>query len=152
MNIVSFFKDLTKTQLIIIAFLLLILGLMLVILFQNVKNNNSSKVLPTPQVYPSIIASPMPTEFVPEQLIVKYKEGKTPEEITDLAEKRKMEEIFDKAGVLSQEKMGKNDSFLKNYYLVKLKPGTKVEDAVNLFKQLEEVENVQPNYVYKTLE
>ena len=85
--------------------------------------------------------------YVPDQIIVKYKDTYTLDEITRL--KRKLEEL----GVVSQKKVfDSDDPTLRNFYLVKFRKGT---DIVKIRKELlnfKEIESVEYDYIMKTQE
>lgn len=119
----------------------------------RVLNNGN---FPSPAVFPSatpmlsLPVSSITPEFAPDEIIIKYKNGHLPEEMSG-PEFEEVNKVFTKAGVVSQEKLYKErSSILKNYYLLKLKPGTSVLEAIDLIKKLDQIEYAEPNFTYKT--
>lgn len=168
MNIIAFLKNLSETKkIIIIASALVVLLIpMSLLIFSKVDqkdtgiggNNNlpspTQQILPTAfpsGIKPSPLLSLAPSSYVPDELIVKYKSGKTFDEITDIDEKKKMEDVFNRAGVMSQKKMyTDSSSTLKNYYIFQLRQGVNIINSINLINGLDEIEYVQPNFIQRT--
>lgn len=76
-----------------------------------------------------------------DQLIVKLKESYARGELERLKKK------FDELGVESQEKLADSDDpSLKNYYILKFKPGTDIKKAGQELINLEELEDAEPDY------
>lgn len=79
--------------------------------------------------------------YIPDQLIVKYRNAYTKDEIIRL--KEKLEAI----GVISQEKVFESDDeLLKNYYLLKFKKGTDIKKVKKELENFKEIENIDINY------
>jgi len=143
--------------------LLLILIFIAYMLIQESKTGSvptNPKISPTttitsaisPTVYiskspsPTVVASPT-AAFVPDQLIIKYKYGQTPEELTAQRD-TEITIILDQAGVLSQEKLySSQDSTLKRYYVLKFKKGTNLESAKETLSTIPEIENAEQNNI-----
>jgi thermitase len=83
--------------------------------------------------------------FVADQLIVKLKDSYTEAELKRLKDK------FDELGVVSQEKaFQSNHPSLKNYYILKFKPGTDIKRVGQELINLPEFLEVEPNYIITT--
>ncbi|MDO8657951.1 MAG: hypothetical protein Q7K55_04375 [Candidatus Levybacteria bacterium] len=171
MYFISIIKNLSKKEKIgIIAFVLISL-LIPPVLFIFSRNQLSDKqdgivVSPSPvqntpgailTTEPKITLSPYPStplnikpSFMPDEIIVKYKSGQSPDEITNNEKRTKLNESLEKIGVISQQKLNQSSPVFKSYYLVKLKQGTDVLKAIELIKTIDEVEYAQPNYIQKT--
>lgn len=171
MYFVSIIKNLSKKEKIgIIAFVLICLLIppMLFIFSKNQTGNKQDGVSISPSPLPNtpgiilttepkITLSPYPStplnikpSFMPDEIIVKYKSGQSPDEIINNDKKTKLNESLDKAGVISQQKLNQSSPVFKSYYLLKLKQGTDVLKAIELIKTIDEVEYAQPNFVQKT--
>lgn len=143
-----------RKVLIIVFFLIFLFFLFFVYTLSKsrILNNN----IPTPTIFPSLTpalsipAVSVTPQYAPDEIIIKYKTGKAPDEMTE-SEFEEVNKVFTKAGVVSQEKLYKEkSSILKNYYLLKLKPGTSVLESINLIKTLNQIEYAEPNFTYKT--
>lgn len=156
-KIKNYFKNLPKTNKIgIIAALILIGGGILWFSLASIISNKDQPLpppKPTPTLTPSAI-SPVkstpnvnPTStFVPDQLIIKYKSGQTPEELTS-QRKEEIQKIFNEAGVLSQEKLYPENAALKGYFMLKFKKGINLENAKDILNTIPEIENAEQNNI-----
>lgn len=142
-----------RKVLIIVFFLIFLFFLFFVYTLSRSRVLNN---IPTPTAFPSLTpvlsapATSISPEFSPDEIIIKYKNGKAPDEMSG-SEFEEVNKIFTKAGVISQEKLYKEkSSVLKNYYLLKLKPGTSVLESIDLIKTLDQIEYAEPNFTYKT--
>lgn len=80
--------------------------------------------------------------YVEGELITKYKDKYTFDEIMRL--KSKLEEI----GVVRQEKAYEGEEgYLRNYYLLKFKPGTDLKKVAKQLSDFKEIESFHPNYI-----
>lgn len=171
MYFISIIKNLSRKEKIgIIAFVLisLLIPPMLFIFSRNQTGNKQDGIIISPSpventpgvtltTEPKITQSPYPStpldikpSFVPDEIIVKYKSGQSPDEIIDNDKKTKLNEFLEKIGVISQQKLNQSSPVFKSYYIVKLKQGTDVLKAIELIKTIGEVEYAQPNFVQKT--
>lgn len=105
--------------------------------------------VPSPSPKPTL--RPFPTkDVVPLQLVIKFKEGKNPNDNKDVASNAAVKEVFNEVGVISFEKMYKsNDTTLNNYYVLKFKQGVNLEDAAKKIYALPEIENAEPKNIFK---
>jgi hypothetical protein len=148
----------SKKLLFLIIGVVILLIVAIFIFFQFKKNNTINiPSVPTPSIYetplikitPTVAASPT-AAFVPDQLIIKYKSGQTPEDQTS-QRKAEITKILDQAGVLSQEKLySSQDSTLKVYYVLKFKKGTSLEDAKKIINTIPEIVNAEQNNIIHT--
>ena len=137
---------LKKNSVIIGMILISIVFVVPLVLFVSSTINQNSKATPTPTEKNGEDVSVEP--YIPDQLIVKYKLGQTPEEIQDENKKRSLENFLTTNGVLSQEKLHEtNDPVLRTYFVLKLKKGVDLQKLTPLLKGREEVESVELNYV-----
>lgn len=80
--------------------------------------------------------------YVADQLLVKYKDSYTLDQIMSL--KQKLSDI----GVISQEKaFDSNDPILRNFYVLKFKQGTDVIKIINSLQGFNEIEWAGPNSI-----
>lgn len=96
------------------------------------------------------IAIPPTAEYVPDELLVSYKDGKAPHQINE-SEKLKLDEKLKTLGVVSQEKAYPDitEGDLSRSYLLKLESGL---DIVTLQGQLSDINGIvssQPNFIYQ---
>lgn len=100
--------------------------------------------------------SPFPkgSKYANDQIIVKYKNGQSPEALkkdgkTD--QEKSLAESLRSMGVLSQERLFTSvDEFLKNYYLLLLKPGTDIQELYKRLTGVPEIDSVTPDYILDT--
>lgn len=76
-------------------------------------------------------------QYVPGQLIVKFKSGIGPDERDRVIEEAGGESVIEPIGPAEET----------NTYLIKLNPGSTVEEAIDKFKSRKEIEYAEPNYV-----
>ncbi|MDO8657952.1 MAG: S8 family peptidase [Candidatus Levybacteria bacterium] len=126
-------KTLGKKQLLIFGIFLIIL-FSLGILFVKYQNNKVNRKTP--------VSIPKDAVFVPDEIVVKYKEGFSPNDF-----QKKLNEI----GVISFEKVYKEteDPVLKRYYLLKLRKGTDIRKVHEILSDSKEIEFSQPNYILR---
>lgn len=135
-----------SAKLLILAGLVVVIVVVIgVILLGGVLNKSKmSQAKPTLPPFPSI-------PVVPDELVIKYREGMSPQNLS-VNQKKQLEEALANLGVVSSEPMFEEAGApLDRYYLIHLKPGTNLEGATNAIYQLEEVEHVGPNTLYETL-
>lgn len=91
---------------------------------------------------------PIPTpEFVQNELIVKYKMGMGPDEISK-ERKTEIGKVYKELGItLEKRAFEASSSAFKNYYLLNLKTQLKLEEVISKLKTLPEIENVEKNYI-----
>ncbi len=77
-------------------------------------------------------------DYVKDELIAKFKEGAT---------EVRIKEIISSLGCEIIRSIGSTKTFL-----IKIKTGEDVEEMMGKYRQFDEVEYAQPNYVYHTLE
>ena len=142
-----------KTILIVIFLMILLFaGLSILVLSRNDQENIG--ILPTPTLTAEPAISPVLTpEFVPDQIIVKFKTGQSIDEIKDGNKKKELKNKLKNIGVVSEEKVFKNtdDPLLKNYYILKLKKGTDVLETKKILENLPEIESAEPDHIQRAL-
>ncbi len=160
-RILEVLKTRKNAVLVIIILALIVIPLSL-LTFSKKTKQPSPIPAPTASLTPTreLPFSPSPTKFqlppegsyVPDQLIVKYKSGQSPEELKAPNKLEKIESADIQAGFLSKERLYKDtdDSVLRTYYLIKLKQGSDLLKAVNIYKNLEEVGNVDVNHIVQS--
>ncbi len=150
-----------KTILIVLLIILIIAISLLFFLFFNQKEKSTNPtIIPTvnPQISMATSGQLAPSsgvqitpEFVPDEVIVKYKTGQSPDEIKDENKKNKLEDSLQRIGVLSQEKLyNSDDPILKRSYLLKFKKGSDILNAIEKLNKLEEIEYAEPNNIQNT--
>lgn len=99
---------------------------------------------------------PQGVRYIPDQIIVKYKIGQSPDELQNAGkiENRKvLLSALSNVGVASQKRLYiSENSLLENYYVLTLKPGFTVPDAYNKITKIPEIENAAPDYILKIQE
>ena len=129
-----------KSLLLAVFFLILLLVISLVILTKSDVDQGGNVPRNTTGMYPQ-------APFAEGQLIVKYKDSYTIEEIQRLKEK------LEGLGVVSQEKVfDSSDPKLSNYYLIKFKSGASVDQVIKELANLPEIEKAGPNYIIEIQE
>lgn len=96
------------------------------------------------------VAIPPTAEYVPDELLVSYKDGKAPHQISE-PEKAELDEQLRVLGVISQEKayVDISEGELSRSYLLKLENGL---DIVTLQDELSDINGIvssQPNFIYR---
>ena len=133
-------KKIQAVLLVIVSILLL--GPIIFLIFSNLSSTNISQIQ---QGRPYLIYPGAP--YAQDQLIVKFKEEYTYEELTRLQAK------LDELGVISQEQIFETlDPSLKDFYLLRLKKGTDIKGALEKLVGFQEIEQAGPNYIVKTQE
>lgn len=80
--------------------------------------------------------------YIPEQIIVKYKDEYDEKEIKSV--ERKLKEL----DLISQEKIfDSDDPLLRNFYLLQFKPGIDIKKVKNTLLVFPQLEFVKPNYI-----
>lgn len=93
---------------------------------------------------------PKGAKYVEDQVIVKYKDGQAPNELSPEKEES-LNNKLTSLGVKSQEKLFTSvDEFLKNYYLLYLRPGTNIQDLYKKLSDIPEVDSITPDYILDT--
>ncbi len=139
----SLFSKKYALLIIMILTALILLIPLLIFIISSLKTQEKTKPVPAP-----VKKEFKPVgEYVPDQIIVKYKEKYTREEIINLKEK------LDAIGVISQDKVfDSDDPLLKNFYLLKLKKGSDIVKIRNELVSMTEIEVAEPNYIKTTQE
>ncbi|MFI5265398.1 MAG: S8 family serine peptidase, partial [Candidatus Levyibacteriota bacterium] len=99
---------------------------------------------------------PKGVEYVSDQILVKYKAGQSPEELTS-AGKTAQEKILATSltaiGVTSQQRLfSLQNNGLENYYLLSLKKGLSIPAVYAALTAIPEIENATPDYILKIQE
>lgn len=131
------FNSLSKQKKAIIYagfFFVLLLGILAVFFTNRTRPKKQEANLPPP-------------EYVKNQLIVKLKDKYTTQELASL--QKKLTDL----GVVSQQKQFEtNDPALKNYYILKLKPGIDAAEVEKQLKNMPEIGAVELDIIMKALE
>ena len=133
----------------IVVILVIFLFLILPITLYAVKMS-SNTIIPIPQngiAKPTLIPFPSKEQYVEGQLIINYQAGMGPKELKDSARVQTIQDLFKKEGVISQEKVYKDntDMQLKNFYLLHFSPGVDIESAAQRIYSLPEIKGAEPN-------
>ncbi len=132
------FKKIDKKRKFLLAGVLILITLFLssFLLVNNQHNSNSKKYTPIPK----------DAQFIPDEIIIKYKKDYTFDELKILMSK------LLKLGVLSQEMvyLSSDDPILKRYYLLKLKKNTDIAKLQEFLNNFEEIDAIEPNYILET--
>ncbi len=134
------------TKLLIIGLVVLIIIVLIggAVLMGRILNTSKGSIKPTLPPFPSV-------PVVPDELVIKYREGMSPANLSN-AQQKKLQEELAGLGVISSKAMFEEaEAPLDRYYLINLKPGTNLEEATNAIYKLDEVEHVGPNTVYEIL-
>lgn len=109
-----------------------------------------SVFFPKNQIFPKGV------RYVPDQIIVKYKPGQSPEELSSAGKTGERENLLSslkEIGVVSQKKLFDSESSLiGNYYVLSLKKGISIPDAYKQMTRVPQVENAAPDYILKVQE
>ncbi len=90
------------------------------------------------------------TEYVKDHLIVKFKDGYGPDDITDTDEKRKILQKLLDAGVEHQEKLYRNETGqLDTYYILYLQEGNTLQQVGETVNGFDEIESVEGDAIVK---
>lgn len=96
---------------------------------------------------------PQGVRYVPDQILVAYKTGSSPEELmlqARISERDKLIQALQDVGVISQERIFPGDtSVLQQYYLLNLKKGTDIKEMYKKLETIPEIQNSTPNYILK---
>ena len=131
-----------KKKIFVLAVAFAALALLLPLIFfliSNLNKNSSNQNLQKNEIfYPG-------AAYVGDELIVKYKDSYTFDEINNL------KKSLEASGVVTQKKVFDSPSpNLKNFYVLTFKPGTDIKKVADEFSKLPEFEAVGPNYMVKT--
>lgn len=98
---------------------------------------------------------PKGSRYVEDQIIVKYKDGQSPEELKekgDTGKEKSLAENLLSMGVTSQKKLFTSvDSLLKDYYLLLLKPGTNIPELYKNLTKVPEIDGITPDYILSAI-
>ena len=151
-NYFNTLPQINKTGIIIVLFIIgaLMLWLSVSSIINGKLNQLGPIITPTPTasrlVTPTDIPIPTP-EFVQNELIVKYKMGMGPDEISK-ERKTELGKVYKELGItLEKRAFEASNSAFKNYYLLNLKTKLKLEEVMLELKALPEIENVEKNYI-----
>lgn len=96
---------------------------------------------------------PKGARYVPDQIIVNYKEGQSPEELILAGKKQESEALvtsLSKIGVVSQKKLfTTGNELIGNYYVLNLKKGASLRSVYQKLTRLPQVKNAAPDYILK---
>lgn len=99
---------------------------------------------------------PIGVRFVPDQIIVNYKDGQSPEELLLAGKENESSSLvtaLSEIGVVSQKKLFTTGSTLiGNYYVLSLKKGVNIPDAYQKIARIPQVKNAAPDYILKIQE
>lgn len=99
---------------------------------------------------------PQGVNYVQDEIIIKYKNGQSPEELearSELKSRQKLLDSLSKIGGVSQKKLYEDSgNGLGSYYILSLKPGVSVPDTYSALKDIPEIETPSPNYILKIQE
>lgn len=130
--------------------LILLIPLIAVVLFLILRifvSQNSVLLLSSP-VFPKGV------RYVPDQIIIKYKEGQSPEQLKEAGNERAAAALtttLKNIGMLSQEKLFTSESvLLNNYYVLTLRSGVNVPEVYRKLNSVSQIENITPNYILTT--
>ncbi len=138
----SKFSFLLKEKSLLIG-MILISAVLIVPLFIFISStiNQNSKTTPTPTLGDEE-DDPFKAPYVADELIVKYKDTYTIDEIENL------KSTLENLGVVSQRKVSDSDDpTLRNYYLLTFKKGTDVKKTKEKLNKLSEIEFSGPNSI-----
>ncbi len=128
--------------LLLIPFILLVLFFVLSIFARNIV------------IDPEGNPFPQGSKYANDQIIVRYKEGQSPEELRNKGRTDQEKSLADSLlgmGVLSQEKLFTSvDEFLKNYYLLLIQPGTNIQELYKKLTGIPEIDSITPDYILET--
>ena len=99
---------------------------------------------------------PQGVRYIPDQIIVKYKIGQSPDELQNAGkteDRKVLLSALSNVGVSSQKRLYVSEnSLLENYYVLTLKSGFTVPDAYSNIKKIPEIESAAPDYILKIQE
>lgn len=99
---------------------------------------------------------PQGVRYVPDQIIINYKEGKSPEELLlsgKEEESSKLVAELSDLGVVSQKRLFISGSeLLGNYYVFNLKKGTSIREIYPKLTTIHQIKNATPDYILKIQE
>lgn len=105
-------------------------------------------------IFPLNNPFPPGARYVSNQIIVKYKEGQTPEALDkagNMEQKKSLDKALFAIGVVSQERLFlTEDELLKNYYLLNLRPNSNIPEVYNQLLHVPEVDSITPDYILNT--
>lgn len=105
-------------------------------------------------IFPLNNPFPPGARYVSNQIIVKYKEGKTPEALDKsgkMEEKKSLDKELFEIGVISQERLFLTDDILlKNYYLLNLRPNSNIPEVYKQLMRVSQVDSITPDYILST--
>ncbi len=140
---------------IIILFLLITVAITAFAYFKYQEKGESIKInISTTTTTTNLTNSPTPAdgllptpEVVEGELIVKYKQGMGPDEVS-INRKTEIDKILADLGMISEEKMYESSSSaLKNYYIINFEKDVNLDSMIDEIKKLPEIENVEKNYI-----
>lgn len=147
-------KSTLNMKFLLIAAIVFIL-IALSVIFISVKSTTNKIIPANPTETPKPTLQPLPSEggYVKNQLIVEYKAGMSPHELTDNSKREKLATSLQELGVISQEKLHEStDPKLTNFYVLTFEQGIDLEKVRSKIYALEEIKNVDPNTEYEAFE
>lgn len=145
-------KSTLNIKFLLIAAIVFIL-VALSVIFISVKSttNKIIPVSPTETPKPTLQPFPPKGDYIENQLIVEYKEGMSPDELTDNNQRAELAKVLQDAGVILQEKLSQTtDPNLKNFYVLTFKDGIDVKAASRKIYEIPQIKGVEPNVIFKT--
>lgn len=143
-------KKMLKTKNLLIAAVLIFIIIVPALLFsvKSVKEKEP-RITPTEVLKPSIIPFPSEGNYVKNQLIVQYREGRSPADLIDNDERSKLASALSELGVISQEILIKDqETNLQNYYVLTFSDDIDIKDAVEGLSKIPEILTVEPNATF----
>lgn len=140
-----------KTKIIIGVIIVLIILVIPASFLMAGSKKTSKTVSPTPMPK-NIYGTPIPTNpIIEDELLIKYKKGKTPEDQT-AEQKTRIKKIYDQLGVTSEKKLyNSQDPILRTSYVLKFKKGTDVRKIIDTLKNIPEIENAATNDIHSAI-
>ncbi len=129
-----------RKVLIILFGILIFLVLIPTFIFIFSKNNQLEYIIDRESKAKLVI--PQDAKYVPDRLLVTYKEGFSPDSVEETSPDIKR--VFDKAGVISQELLHSSTS---TTYIVSLKKDTNIKEAGKTLATLDVVEGIEADLI-----
>lgn len=140
----------TRSRRKILLFILGLIGLVIVavvFLTQRFADEDQSRIATPESPSPTVVITLPPTgTYIEDQLIVKFKPGQAPDELSDPAKLQEIRKADTEAGMIQRTKLfAQNTGELGQYYAIVLKQGSDLRKAMQIYQALPEVAEVQTN-------